>query len=201
MSIVPPPTNEKDLSSPAWQNWFNQLQVTVGSTDTGSYESRIAAIEADYFSKAGGGITGAVTIGGELTCEEDVDFDQDLNVDGGLVVDLTSNLKGDVDCDSDLNVDGDAILKADLKHQGTEVGFFNITPVTQPAGASQAAVVLNTADGEIGGLTISDPPTQGEVQGLRDKCEELGDDVIALTTLVHALRTALVNIGIIKGSA
>jgi hypothetical protein len=41
---------------------------------------------------------------------------------------------------------------------------------------------------EIGGLTISDPPTQAEVQALRDKAEELADDVRALSTLVHAQR-------------
>jgi hypothetical protein len=54
---------------------------------------------------------------------------------------------------------------------------------------------------EIGGLTISDPPTQAEVQALRDRCEELADDVRALSALVHALRTALVASGLIKGSA
>jgi hypothetical protein len=34
----------------------------------------------------------------------------------------------------------------------------------------------------------SNPPTQAEVQALRDNCEELADDVRALSTLVHALR-------------
>jgi hypothetical protein len=48
---------------------------------------------------------------------------------------------------------------------------------------------------------ISDPPTQAEVQALRDKCEELADDVRALATLVHALRVALVAVGVLKGSA
>ncbi len=42
-------------------------------------------------------------------------------------------------------------------------------PVVQPAGADQAVVTLGNTDGEIGGLTISDPPTQTEVQALRDK--------------------------------
>jgi hypothetical protein len=111
MPITPPPTGEKDLSSPVWQNWFNQLQIQVGSTDSGSYESRIAAIEADYYSKTGGAISGNVVVEGTLTCEDDVDFDQDLNVDGGLIVDLTSNLKGAVDCDSTLNVDGNGTFK------------------------------------------------------------------------------------------
>jgi hypothetical protein len=68
------------------------------------------------------------------------------------------------------------------------IGFYGVTPVTQPSGADQAAVRLGNIDGEIDGLTISDPPTQAEVQALRDKCEELADDVRALSTLVHALR-------------
>jgi hypothetical protein len=83
---------------------------------------------------------------------------------------------------------------------GGKVGFYGATPVTQPTGADQAAVTLGNADGEIGGLTISDPPTQAEVQALRDKCEELGDDVRALSALVHALRTSLMSLGAIKGS-
>ena len=45
------------------------------------------------------------------------------------------------------------------------------TPVVQPSGAAQAAVTLGNTDGAIGGLTISDPPIQAEVQALRDKAE------------------------------
>jgi len=56
---------------------------------------------------------------------------------------------------------------------GGKIGFWGVTPVTQPAGAAQAVVTLGNVDGEISGLTISDPPTQAEVQALRDKCEEL----------------------------
>jgi hypothetical protein len=51
-------------------------------------------------------------------------------------------------------------------------------------------VTLQNVDGEIGGLSISDPPTQAQVQALRDRCEEVADDVRALSTLVHALRVA-----------
>ena len=73
---------------------------------------------------------------------------------------------------------------------GGRVGFYGATPVVQPAGADQAAVTLGNTDGEIGGLTISDPPSQAEVQALRDKAEELADDVRNLSPLIHALRTA-----------
>lgn len=75
------------------------------------------------------------------------------------------------------------------------------TPVTEPAGADQAAVTQGNTDGEIGGLTISDPLTQAEVRALRDKCEELADDVRAPAALVHALRAGLISLGVVKGSA
>jgi hypothetical protein len=84
---------------------------------------------------------------------------------------------------------------------GDKIGFFGATPVVQPSGANQAAVTLGNVDGEIGGLTISDPPTQAEVIALRDACEELADDIRVLSTLVHALRSALVAEGLVKGEA
>ena len=38
---------------------------------------------------------------------------------------------------------------------------------------------------------------RAEVQALRDKCEELADDVRALSALVHALRGGLVAMGMV----
>jgi hypothetical protein len=61
------------------------------------------------------------------------------------------------------------------------------------AGESTCRVV-----GATGG-TIWDSPTHAEVQALPDKCEELADDVRALSTLAHALRGALVAVGVVKG--
>ena len=71
----------------------------------------------------------------------------------------------------------------------------------QQAHADQAAVTLGNANSEIGGLTISAAYDQSEVQALRDKCEELADDVRALSTLLHRIRTDLIAFGAIKGSA
>ena len=81
------------------------------------------------------------------------------------------------------------------------IGLYGVTPVAQPAGADQAAITLGNTNGEIGGLTFSNPPTQAECQALRDKCEELADDVRAVVTLLHALRSAGVSLGTINGSA
>jgi hypothetical protein len=41
--------------------------------------------------------------------------------------------------------------------------------------------------------------SQAEVQALRDKCEELADDVRALSALLHTVRTGVVNAGLLKG--
>ena len=62
-----------------------------------------------------------------------------------------------------------------------------------PAGAAVADVVTTTlpANGFIGGLTISNPPTQAEVQALRDECEKLRDVLAASITTIHALRDRL----------
>lgn len=82
-----------------------------------------------------------------------------------------------------------------------KLGFFDAAPVVQPADAAQAAVTIVNEDGDIGSLTFSATPTQGEVEALRDECEILADDVRNLAALVHALRTAGVNLGLWKGAA
>lgn len=82
-----------------------------------------------------------------------------------------------------------------------KLGFFDATPIVQPASANQAVVTMGNQDAEISALTFSNPPAQAECEALRDKCEELADDVRNAVTLLHELRTALVNLGLIKGAA
>lgn len=84
---------------------------------------------------------------------------------------------------------------------GQKLGFWNATPIVQPSGAAQAAVTVVNTNGAIGGLTISAGYSQAEVTALRDACEVLADDVRNLSVLLHALRTAAVNSGLIKGAA
>ena len=64
------------------------------------------------------------------------------------------------------------------------VGFFGSAPV------AKTTVTLGNTDNEIGGLTISAAYSQAEVQALRDKCEELADDV-------RALKAALSSYGLL----
>jgi hypothetical protein len=64
------------------------------------------------------------------------------------------------------------------------VGFFGSAP------APKITVTLGNTDNEIGGLAISATYSQAEVQALRDKCEELADDV-------RALKAALSSYGLV----
>ena len=64
------------------------------------------------------------------------------------------------------------------------VGFFGSAPV------AKTTVTLGNTDNEIGGLTISAAYSQAEVQALRDKCEELADDV-------RTLKAALSSYGLV----
>lgn len=66
-----------------------------------------------------------------------------------------------------------------------KLGFWNATPVVQPVGAAQAAVTPSTS------FTGSDTVDKATVLAA----------VQAVETLANALRTALVNAGIIKGAA
>lgn len=59
----------------------------------------------------------------------------------------------------------------------------------QPVVADPAAT--GNADSEIGGLTFSASPSQAECEALRDKCEELADDVRALRATLLAVTNAL----------
>jgi hypothetical protein len=86
-------------------------------------------------------------------------------------------------------------------NSGGKLGFYGTTPVIQPVGAGQAVVTLGNVNGAIAALTFSSTPTQAEAVALRDACETLADDVRALSTLIHAMRTGLVAHGLIKGAA
>lgn len=82
--------------------------------------------------------------------------------------------------------------------QDMRIGFRTCEgPAT--SGASQAAVTLGNVDGAIGGLAIGAAYSQAEMQALRNACETLADDVRALSTLVHALRSAGIATRMMKG--
>jgi hypothetical protein len=76
-----------------------------------------------------------------------------------------------------------------------KLGFFGATPVSQPAGASEAAIANNTggtANGSMAAVAATNSADQSSV---------INKNFTELWTLLSALRTALVNLGLLKGSA
>ena len=83
---------------------------------------------------------------------------------------------------SNVVLDGTTGTKIGTSATAQKLGFFNATPVVQPTAAAQKAVVTT-------GVTQSSP--YGFVTAAQ------ADDMV-LT--INAIRTALINLGIIKGS-
>jgi hypothetical protein len=81
-----------------------------------------------------------------------------------------------------------------------KVGFFGATPIVQPAGASEAAVAQTSAAN-----ATTNAIDLGTAEALANACKTQGNalvvDVAALIAEVNALRTALVNLGLVKGGA
>jgi hypothetical protein len=76
-----------------------------------------------------------------------------------------------------------------------KLGFWNATPIVQPSGAAQGAITDSTGSSATTTLvTVRNDTTAHAASDAQD------NDHI-LYTLVNAMRTALVNAGIMKGSA
>lgn len=74
-----------------------------------------------------------------------------------------------------------------------EVLLRGVSPLAMEASADQAAVVAASTDGTAAAAV--------DLAALKAESEKIGDDVRAVITLANALRTALVNKGLIKGAA
>jgi hypothetical protein len=81
-------------------------------------------------------------------------------------------------------VRGPAALRGDavIAGSGSTLSFF------EGIGTTKQTPAFANADGDIGGLTISTPPTQAEVQALRDACETLADGVRNVRTALQAYK-------------
>lgn len=88
-----------------------------------------------------------------------------------------------------------------------KLGFWNATPVVQPSGAAQAAagavttVGANTGTAGAGLSLIGDTTSVNQASNIMNDFVALQEDISALQVLANAMRTALVDAGIIKGSA
>lgn len=76
-----------------------------------------------------------------------------------------------------------------------KLGFWNATPVIQPAGALQAALTNSTGGAQDGTLAAVGATNGSDVSGA------INDNFTDIYALLTEIRTALVNTGIIKGAA
>ena len=76
-----------------------------------------------------------------------------------------------------------------------KLSFYGVTPVVQPAAANQAALVNSTGGTGDGTLSAVGDTSSGDESGT------INDNFTELHNLVAELRTALVNLGAIKGSS
>ena len=76
-----------------------------------------------------------------------------------------------------------------------KLGFWGTTPVVQPSGANQAAIT-NTAIGTADGALVSIGTTYSSTVA-----NNINNNFADIATLLNEIRTALVNVGIIKGAA
>ena len=75
-----------------------------------------------------------------------------------------------------------------------KLGFWNTTPVVQPVGAGQGALTDSS-----GGSGSTVPLVGNTMAG--NEAANINNGHFAIVTLLHAIRTALVNTGLIKGAA
>ena len=76
-----------------------------------------------------------------------------------------------------------------------KLAFWNATPIVQPAAAAQAALTNSTGGTANGTLEAVAATNTG------DRSAAINNNFTELHVLLNEIRTALVNVGIIKGSA
>jgi hypothetical protein len=168
--------------------------------------------------------TDAAGTGVEWT--DNVDLPGTLDVTGAAVLDSTLTVAGAATFNGNVTM-GDAdniILNTTTGTKigtavGQKIGFWNVTPVVQPAAAGQAAAAAQTQDSltdstggtastTLAAITAGAAYAQADLTAIKNAIASLAaqlakirTDVANIKTLQDATRTALVNTGIMKGAA
>ena len=88
-----------------------------------------------------------------------------------------------------------------------KISLYGKDPIVQPAGADQAdqgemtTVGSNTGTAGAGLSLIGDTSTTDQSAAIMNDLRALQEDIVALDKIVTAMRTALVTLGAMKGSA
>jgi hypothetical protein len=168
--------------------------------------------------------TDAAGTGVEWT--DNADLPGTLDVTGAAVLDSTLTVAGAATFNGNVTM-GDAdniILNTTTGTKigtavGQKIGFWNVTPVVQPAAAGQAAAAAQTQDSltdstggtastTLAAITAGAAYAQADLTAIKNAIASLASqlakirtDVANIKTLQDASRTALVNTGIMKGAA
>jgi len=168
--------------------------------------------------------TDAAGTGVEWT--SDVDVPGTLDVTGAAVLDSTLTVAGATTLNGSLTMgDADDIVVNTTTGTkigtavGQKIGFWNATPVVQPAAAGQAAAAAQTQDSvtdstggsastTLAAITAGAAYAQADMEAVKDaiasiaaQLAKIKTDVANIKTLQDATRSALVNTGIMKGAA
>jgi prefoldin subunit 5 len=168
--------------------------------------------------------TDAAGTGVEWT--DNVDIPGTLDVTGAAVLDSTLTVAGAATFNGNVTIgDTDNIVLATGTGTkigtavGQKIGFWNVTPVVQPAAAGQAAAAAQTQDSltdstggtastTLAAITAGAAYAQADLTAIKNAIASLASqlakirtDVANIKTLQDASRTALVNTGIMKGAA
>ena len=116
--------------------------------------------------------------------------------------------KDDIEMDEGKNIKAGTTTGSKIGTAVTQkLGFWNKAPVIQPKSADQAdqgvmtTVGNNTGTGGAGLSLIGNTTSVDQAANLMNDLKAIQEDVVALDTLLTAVRTALVNAGIMKGAA
>jgi hypothetical protein len=155
-----------------------------------------------------------------------IDVPGTLDVTGAAVLDSTLTVAGATTLNGSLTM-GDAddiVVNTGTGTKigtavGQKIGFWNVTPVVQPAAAGQAAAAAQTQDSltdstggtastTLAAITAGAAYAQADMTAIKNAIASLAaqlakirTDVANIKTLQDASRTALVNTGIMKGAA
>ena len=155
-----------------------------------------------------------------------VDVPGTLDVTGAAVLDSTLTVAGATTLNGSLTMgDADDIVVNTTTGTkigtavGQKIGFWNATPVVQPAAAGQAAAAAQTQDSvtdstggsastTLAAITAGAAYAQADMEAVKDaiasiaaQLAKIKTDVANIKTLQDATRSALVNTGIMKGAA
>lgn len=181
------------------------LKDSTVKTDTIIEKTSAAGVTAD----------GVLMKDGGVICADGAGIEADTLVEAtaaaGVTIETVLVKDGNITMPDAGNVVTNATTGTKIGTAVTQkIGFWNATPVVQPAAAGQAAAAAITQDAltdNSGGsasttlAAISDTATKNAVASLAAQLAKVRADLAARDTLLAAIRTALVNTGIIKGAA